>query len=205
MEVTLQQVSKRFGAQRVLKDTDLHLPAGSITGVTGPNGSGKSTLLQIIAGAIIPDNGEVIHMEQGQLVESDLVFRKLSIAAPYLNLYEDLKLDQALTSHTDFKKLSTGIGANEFFGLIELEHARHKRIRDLSSGMTQRLKLGLAILSDTSLLLLDEPGSNLDAQGIEWYHSLLQRYRSTRTVLVCSNREKEELKDCEQVISVIDL
>jgi ABC-type multidrug transport system ATPase subunit len=205
MKVVLDQVSKRFGAQRVLRNAGLVLESGSITGVTGPNGSGKSTLLQIIAGSLQPDDGTVTHEHNGVMIPEDGVFRTISIAAPYLNLYEDLSLNEALLTHTRFKQLRNNNTPRDFWGMVDLEHARNKQIRDLSSGMLQRFKLGLAIVSDTPLLLLDEPGSNLDAYGMEWYHNLLNDHTADRTVLVCSNREQEELSTCSEIIRIQEL
>lgn len=202
MKVVLQKVTKRFGAQTVLRNASLVLEKGSITGVTGPNGSGKSTLLQLIAGAIIPDAGNVEHFKDDKLLDPSTVFRNISIASPYLNMYDDLHLEEALSTHARFKPLIKEIDRNKFFELVKLEHAKSKPIRDLSSGMLQRFKLGLAILSDTSLLLLDEPGSNLDKSGLDWYHQLLTANKNQRTVVICSNREEEELRSCEEVIAM---
>ena len=205
MEVSLKQVSKRFGAQKVLHNAELTLRSGSVSGVTGPNGSGKSTLLQVIAGAIRPDSGSITHTLNGKKIAEDLVFEHVSIAAPFLNLYDDLSLAIALDTHIQFKPLLKGMNMDSFFERIMLTKAREKNIRDLSSGMLQRFKLGLAILCDTPLVLLDEPGSNLDEEGIAWYQRLLAQYRENRTVLICSNREQEELQHCDQLFSVTDL
>lgn len=205
MRVVLDKVSKRYGAQRVLEDAQLTLEPKTTTGITGPNGSGKSTLLKIIAGALIPDSGSVSHFLNGTMLKEEEVFRQVSIAAPYLNLYDDLSLGQSFDAHRKFKPLREDIGADGFFERVLLSDARKKSVRELSSGMLQRLKLGLAILSDTPLLLLDEPGSNLDAAGLAWYHDLLKEHGSERTILICSNREQEELKVCDEVLNVTEL
>ncbi len=205
MHVTLQQVSKRFGAQIVLSEVNLSLTPGSVTGIIGPNGSGKSTLLQVIAGALKPDTGSATYELNGAVFEPDEVFQYVSIAAPYLKLYEDLSLSMALDTHVGFKPLQAHITVDSFFDIVMLSNARNKNIRDLSSGMLQRFKLGLALLCDAPLLLIDEPGSNLDAAGITWYQELLSEYRKDRTTLICSNREQEELKSCDRVLVVTEL
>ncbi|NBQ48017.1 MAG: ATP-binding cassette domain-containing protein, partial [Sphingobacteriia bacterium] len=83
-------------------------------------------------------------------------------------------------------------------------HARHKFIRQYSSGMKQRLKLALALLADTPLLLLDEPLSNLDRSGAAWYQQMITDYTAKRTVIVCSNAIEEEHFFCERALDVMD-
>lgn len=205
MKVTLQKVSKRFGAQKVLKSVELSFPKGSITGLTGPNGSGKSTLLQIVAGSIKPDSGQVLYEFGNTKIEEDQIFRHVSISAPYLALYDDLSLGQALKTHLSFAQKSMSCSSSAFFQIVKLAGHEDKAIHSLSSGMLQRFKLGLAMLGNEALVLLDEPSSNLDQAGIEWMNELFEKYLSGRTVLICSNRSEEELKICDRVVDITTL
>ena len=92
---------------------------------------------------------------------------------------------------------------DEIIQLLGLEKSRQKEIRNFSSGMKQRLKLALAILSDVPCVLLDEPCSNLDRQGIAWYQELLSKYTLNRTLIICSNQEYE-YEICDKSISIMD-
>ena len=202
MRITLQQVSKSFGRETVLRDLSHILEPGSRTALLGPNGSGKSTLLQLIGGFSIPTKGTVTHELNGKVIEQEHVYRHISIAAPYMSLYEELSLREALASHRRFKPLRQNLAVEEVARIALLEKHLDKPVRDLSSGMKQRLKLVLAVLSDTSLLLLDEPTSNLDANGSAWFRELLEKNISERTLVVASNRQAEETFACSTSVDM---
>ena len=202
MQVTLQQAGKVFGREIVFRGLDHVFSPGSRTVVLGPNGSGKSTLLQVVAGAITPSTGRVEHLLHGSVVDPDQVYRHVSIAAPYLGLYEDLSLSETVETHQRFKPLRMGLGVRDLAHIAYLDQALDKPVRNFSSGMKQRLKLALAILSDTSLLLLDEPASNLDAEAVNWYQRLLDDHLDARTLLVCSNRQPAEHDRCDRELDI---
>jgi ABC-type multidrug transport system ATPase subunit len=204
MEITLRAVTKAFGREVVLQDLDRTLPTGSRTVLLGPNGSGKSTLLQLIAGAVLPTRGEVIHRLGTGTIADGEVYRHVSIAAPYLNLYEELSLRRAIELHHRLKPLQPGLDAPAVARAAYLEHALDKPIAQFSSGMKQRARLALAILSDTPLLLLDEPTGNLDAEGIAWFTRLVADHVRNRTLVVASNAQPQEHALCDQRIEVLN-
>ena len=202
MEVVLSNIAKHFGREVVFRGVDRTLATGSRTAILGPNGSGKSTLLQVIGGAIIPTEGAIQHQLRDRVLPQEEVYRHVAIAAPYLGLYEDLSLYQAITFHAAFKPFKPGISPADVARIAYLEAAMHKQVLHFSSGMKQRLKLALAILSDAPLLLLDEPTSNLDAQAISWYRSLVSEHVGQRTLVVASNHLVQEHELCDATIEV---
>lgn len=204
MHVVLTDIGKHFGREVVFQHVDLTLAAGSRTAILGPNGSGKSTLLQVIGGALIPTQGSITHHVGDQLIAQEEVYRHIAVAAPYLGLYEDLSLAQAIGFHARFKPLRGGLGVRDVARIAYLEKALDKPVLHFSSGMKQRLKLALAILSDTPLLLLDEPASNLDSEAIAWYQGLLREHVAGRTLLVASNRQAVEHDLCTSAIEITD-
>ena len=204
MEIRLQNITKQFGREVVFRDLSRTLASGSSTAILGPNGSGKSTLLQVIGGALVPTEGTIEHHLAGAKLEQEAVYRHVSIAAPYLGLYEDLSLAQTIEFHARFKPFRTGIPLSAVARTAYLEPALQKPVSNFSSGMKQRLKLALAILSDTPLLLLDEPASNLDAEAIAWYRKLLQQHADGRTILIASNRQEAEHDLCTARIEIGD-
>ncbi|MBL7951843.1 MAG: ABC transporter ATP-binding protein [Flavobacteriales bacterium] len=204
MNIRLQNIGKHFGREVVFQNVDLALASGSRTAILGPNGSGKSTLLQVIGGAIIPTAGDIGHHLGASRVPQEEVYRHVSIAAPYLGLYEELSLEQAIAFHARFKPLLAGINPQELARIAYLEKALHKQVLHFSSGMKQRLKLALAILSDTPLLLLDEPASNLDAEATAWYRDLLRAHIGQRTLVVASNRQAAEHDLCTAAIEIAE-
>lgn len=202
MEVTLSGIGKSFNREAVFRNVSLTLASGSRTALLGPNGSGKSTLLQTIAGALVPTAGTISHRLNGELLPADEVYRHVSIAAPYLGLYEELTLRQAIAFHARFKPLRQGIGEEDLARIAYLGAAMDKPVQHFSSGMKQRLRLALAILSDTPLLLLDEPASNLDTEGIAWFQALLAGHLDGRTLVVASNRQQAETQACADSIEL---
>jgi len=202
MDLRLTDITKHFGREVVFQGISLELASGSRTAILGPNGSGKSTLLQVIGGAIAPTEGHIQHRHAGTVILQEEVYRHVSIASPYLGLYEDLTLRQAVAFHHRFKPLRNALRPADVARTAYLEDALDKPILHFSSGMKQRLKLALAILSDTPLLLLDEPVSNLDAQATGWYRQLLAEHLDGRTLVVASNRQAMEHDMCAAAIDV---
>jgi ABC-type multidrug transport system ATPase subunit len=105
--------------------------------------------------------------------------------------------------HFKFKTYKTGIDKAAIIDLLNLPGSSNKLIRYFSSGMKQRLKLALAFCADTPILMLDEPTSNLDAQGVEWYLSLVQQFAKDRLTIICSNQE-HEYSFCQHRLSITD-
>lgn len=203
MEVTLRSVARNFGREVVFRGVDHVFAAGSRTALLGPNGSGKSTLLQVVGGALAPTDGTVEHRCDGRRVDPDAVYRRVAFATPYLGLYEDLSLRDALAFHHRLKPFRPGIAAADVARTAYLDRELDKPVRQFSSGMRQRLKLVLALLSDVPLLLLDEPTSNLDARGIAWFGDLLRDHLQGRTLLVASNRVDAETACCTAQLDVM--
>lgn len=204
LSVQLHKLGKKFNREWVFKNLDYKISSGQKLVVLGGNGSGKSTLLQVISGFVTPNQGEIIYEMGPNRVEPDLLKNHVAFASPYLQLIEDFTLLETVEHVTKFKPLMYCISTADFIEKIELPHAKNKTIKQLSSGMKQRLKLGLAILSQTPLLLLDEPVSNLDQKAIDWYKTMIENYTKEKTVIVCSNAIKEEYFFCDTSLNVTD-
>lgn len=136
-------------------------------------------------------------------VHVDKAFNYISIAAPYLELIEEMTLLEFMQFHGRFKPLLPGFSIPDIISEIGLNAAAHKQIRFYSSGMKQRVKLAQAIFSNVPCILLDEPCTNLDAAGFELYHHLVKEYCNNRLVIVSSNDE-QEYKFCQEKISIMD-
>lgn len=202
MQAALEGVAKQFSREKVFRGVDHVFRPGSRTALLGPNGSGKSTLLQVVAGALVPTEGRVEHVLGGRRVHPDEVYRCVSMAAPYLGLYEDLPLCEAIAMHARFKPFRQGVAVTDVARTAFLDAHWAKPVSHFSSGMKMRLKLALAILSDTPLLLLDEPASNLDVESIAWFRKLLMDHLDGRTLIVASNRQAEETFACTESLEI---
>lgn len=204
MQIELENIGRRFNREWIFRNINYTFKQGSSYAVLGANGSGKSTLLSVISGSLTPSEGNLRYKEAaGKLIEVEDVFLKLSLAAPYLELIEEFTLAEIIDFHFQFKSYFPGLNAPELISLLGLEKSKNKALKFFSSGMKQRTKLALAVCSDTPILLLDEPTSNLDAHGIEWYYSLIREFAQNRLLIICSNQE-HEYHFCENRIQVTD-
>lgn len=204
MTISLQQAAKRFKQNWIFKSLSTSFVIGEKYAITGPNGSGKSTLLQVLTGHVKLSVGTVEWSTENGLIEDPhLLHQYLSVAAPYLELIEEMTAEELLNFHFSFKRRRENIDNDAILSMTGLHDATHKQIQYFSSGMKQRLKLAQAFFADTPLLFIDEPCTNLDSQGIEMYHKLLQQYTTGRLVVICSNDE-EDIRACNHRIYLPD-
>lgn len=197
MKISLTDAGKRYNREWIFRHLTHTFHTGNNYAITGSNGSGKSTLLQVISGAL--------HISEGMIRLNDHpvedIYHLVSIAAPYLELIEEMTGKEFLTFHQSFKPFLEGYTPQEILTILELGHAADKQIRYYSSGMKQRLKLGQAILSNCPFVLLDEPCTNLDIKGIQLYHQLISSYTGDRCVIVSSN-DLTEYEFCTDRIDI---
>ena len=203
MTISLSDAGKRFNRDWIFRHFTYTFETGNAYAITGPNGSGKSTLLQVISGGMMINEGKMQWAITGNELANEQIYQHVSICAPYLELIEEMTLTEFLNFHQGFKPWLPGLSAKEIISIIGLEKAVHKQIRYYSSGMKQRVKLAQCILSDTMIVLLDEPCTNLDTAGIDLYHSLINKYCKHRLVAVSSNDETE-YKFCTHLININD-
>jgi ABC-type multidrug transport system ATPase subunit len=203
LNISLNNTGKRFNREWIFRKLDYRFLQGKSYAITGTNGSGKSTLLQIITGATLHSEGTIEYSsaQPNEIAVPENAYKKIAIAAPYLDLVEEMTATEFLTFHSSFKPLITSF--TEILSRVGLQKAADKQIRYYSSGMKQRLKLAQAFFSQTSVLLLDEPTTNLDEEGIEVYKNLWAQHTANRLVIVSSN-DKTEYENCNEVIRMGD-
>lgn len=199
MHITLTDTGKRFNREWIFRHFSIELIAGKQYAITGVNGSGKSTLLQVIAGSLMYNEGNVQYSISNVQCSGDHQYKYVSISAPYIELIEEMTANEFLSFHNTFKPLS--VNSEEALEIVQLSKAADKEIRYFSSGMKQRLRLAQALFSKTPVLLLDEPTTNLDADGIILYHQLIKNYTKNKLVVISSN-DKQEYDFCEEVIEM---
>ncbi|NND77691.1 MAG: ABC transporter ATP-binding protein [Flavobacteriales bacterium] len=200
MRIVLDNIAKRFSDQWIFRSVNLEFEKGKSYAILGANGSGKSTLLQVISGFIVPSKGDVSFIKD-KTIPKEKMYREIACAAPYMEVYEDLNLEEALSFQVKFKPLVKT--ENEI--LEELDLPINKKIADFSSGMKQKVKLALALFADVPVLLLDEPTSNLDAKAKEWYSKKVSEIKKDRLILVCSNYQELEYSFTDEQIKMEDL
>ncbi len=210
MNITLTNIGKSYNYDWIFRKVNYTFTNADNYVILGSNGSGKSTLLQVIAGNLIPSEGEIKylvqsssgHNEQTPAIENEEIYKHLSFASPYLELFEEFTLLESIEFQAQFKPFFDGLDTKKIIELTQLEKAQNKQLKYYSSGMKQRVRLALAVLSDTPLLLLDEPSSNLDKKAIEWYQNLIASYSKNRLIIVCSNQQEYEYPFCNKELHI---
>jgi ABC-type multidrug transport system ATPase subunit len=202
MTIDLKNAGRRFNQEWIFRDFTYQFITGGKYAILGPNGSGKSTLLSVLMGNLSPSEGSISYQEAKAIPVEDL-YKYISFAAPYLDLIEEFTLQETIEFHFKFKAFHQGMNADSVLDRLGLAKSQDKALKYFSSGMKQRTKLALACCSDTPILMLDEPTSNLDLQGMKWYKELIHEFTENRLVVVCSNQEAE-YGFCEHLIQVTD-
>lgn len=201
MQIELIHIEKKYNDELLFSNVNHTFSVPCKAALLGINGSGKSTLLQIISGYLSPSKGEVKFSMNEKEVSKDDIFSHVSICAPYLELIEEMTLKEFLAYHFAFKRKLMDI--NAMIAYIGLEKSKDKLIEKYSSGMKQRVKLAQAFLSDTPILLLDEPCTNMDEDGIALYEKLMSDFTSGRIVIIASN-DANETKHCTEKYYIKD-
>lgn len=203
MKILLENVGKRFNREWIFRGINLNLSSKNNYVILGRNGAGKSTFLQTIAGRYETSEG-LIRYENDTEIAVENIYKHLSICAPYLELYEEYSLTESIELQQNFKPFAPQITSTDIPELLQLNHAKDKPLKYYSSGMKQRVKLGLAILADCPLLLLDEPTNNLDKKGIDWYQKTIEQYATDKLIVVCSNDQPHEFEFCNETLNIED-
>jgi len=204
LQIELQQVSKRYRYEWILRKMDYRFSDMGSYAILGHNGSGKSTLMQLLSGFLSPSSGKVVFSLKDKVLDINSVYKHVSFAAPYTELIEELTLEESVQFHQNFKPLISGMTTATVLDLLKLpQSARQKPVQFFSSGMKQRLKLALAFLSDTPVLLLDEPTITLDREGVAWYGHLLEQYALGKRLVVIASNVEEDLAGCQERVDIL--
>ncbi len=200
--LVLEKIGKRYRSEWIFKNVSFVFEQGKRYALLGHNGSGKSTLMQIVSGFLTPSRGRLTWFLGEEKQNLDHFYTQISFAAPYIELIEELTLEEAIVFHQKFKPFSQNFDTNAVIKLLDFPKGNvHKQVRYFSSGMKQRLKLVLALCADTPIILLDEPTTNLDAQGIDWYRNLILTLTKDKIFIVASNI-LQDYDFCEERILV---
>jgi len=191
MNIEISNLGKRYNNHWIFRKVNYTFQSTKKYAITGPNGSGKSTLLQTLGNFILQNEGSIRFEINGTEIPPEKIHRHISIAAPYLDLIEEMTLNEFLNFHQKMKGWLPHINNEMIVDLINLSDAVNKQIRYFSSGMKQRVKLAQAIFSNATFVLLDEPATNLDKPGIAVYRKLIHEFMHDRLLIVSSNDEQE--------------
>lgn len=199
LSIQVTDLSKRFNREWIFKNLNHTFQSGKTYAITGPNGSGKSTLLQILWGQLPQTSGSLTFSSEGKIIPIEDIFKHVAIATPYMDLIDELTLEEHIRFHFKMRSMRPGLNLESILDKLYLAHARNKNIANFSSGMKQRLKLGLAFYTEASVLFLDEPGTNLDEQAFNWYQENLNQSTRDKLVFIASNLRNEYPEGAELI------
>ncbi len=148
LTIRATNLGKRFNREWIFRNLNFQFTSPNTYAIVGPNGSGKSTLMQVLWGQMPPSAGSIVYSNSGTEIPVEEVYKNLSIATPYLDLIEELTLQEQLEFHFALKKTRDNLSIVDILAKMELSHAKDKAISNFSSGMKQRTKLALAFFTE---------------------------------------------------------
>jgi ABC-type multidrug transport system ATPase subunit len=187
MKIEVENLGKKFRNEWIFRDFNQSFTLGNTYAIIGPNGSGKSTLLQVISNYIPANEGITKYFDGEITVEIDNIYKYISYSSPLLELIEEFSLTELLAFHLNLKPFFENKTAEEFIRIIGFQNQENKQIKYFSSGMKQKLKLGLCLFSNTPILFLDEPTTNLDLKTKEWFIENINLIKEKKIIFLASN------------------
>ncbi len=199
VKVEIDHVSKRIGPQLVLDGITMTLHGGQAAGLKGVNGAGKTMLMRLIAGLILPTEGEV--RIDGRVLGRDMEFPEragILIESPAFlehdSGYQNLKLLASIRREADDKRI------RETLERVGLDPEDKKKYKKYSLGMKQRLGIAAAILEKPDILILDEPVNALDSDGADMVREVIREEKERGALIVMSCHDADFLNEMTDVI-----
>ncbi|MDZ7658346.1 ABC transporter ATP-binding protein [Fodinibius sp.] len=200
--LSVKQLKKSFGPNIIFSDVSFDHQSTAL-GIAGSNGSGKSTFLKCIGGLLPPSSGDIAWKDNGTALNKTALKNKLGYAAPYINLYNELSCRENLEFISKMRHQSNYVKTIDLWiSKVGLKHALDQPFGKLSTGQQQRLRLASALFHDPDILLLDEPGSNLDEEGRNLITEIVTAFDTPEKVIIIASNNPDELSLCERIFSI---
>ncbi|MGX7150824.1 ABC transporter ATP-binding protein [Enterococcus ureasiticus] len=192
MNITANQITKKYGETTALQSVSFDFPKNSIVGVVGHNGSGKTTLLEILCGLRKEDGGKMN-------VKIDKKYKsKLGVVLQNNAFYDDAKVIELLKLFSSFYKESVDI--DELMDITQIKEYSHKFYKDLSGGMKQKVNIALALLNNPEIMILDEPTTGLDPIARKELWDIVHRFAKENIVFLSSHYMDEVESNCTHIL-----
>lgn len=195
-------VSKRFGSLIAVDNVDLTIQPGEFLALLGPNGAGKTTLIEMIEGIQDPDSGSIEILGMRWSEQEKQIRQKIGVALQETRFYDRLTVEETLRMFGTFYQARNRI--EEILGIIRLKDKRNTYTMGLSGGQRQRLALGVALLNEPTLLLLDEPTTGLDPNARRDVWAILQDLKSRGVTMILTTHYMEEAENLCERITIMD-
>lgn len=206
IELSAENISKSYSGKIIFKNFSINLKLGDSVSILGRNGSGKSTLIKLLTGLIASNKGKVILKVNGSTVPQNLWYSQIGLISPYLNLYDELTGIENLEFFCSLRNNSRDDMKEKidfYLNKVSLFDKRNEPLKNYSSGMKQKLKLIFAIINEPGILYMDEPRSNLDAEGIDIICQTAEEQKKNGILIVATN-DADDIQLCEKSINIED-
>lgn len=202
LQLTASQIAKTFNRRTIFRNISFSIGARQTLLITGRNGSGKSTLVKIISNVLSPTEGTVRVTTGGESQERAVHSSLIGLVSPYLQLYEEFTAEENLRYALSIRgRTADRARIHDLLRMVFLFERKDDPVRTFSSGMKQRMKYAFALVHTPPILILDEPTSNLDAEGIGMVKEILARHVQEGILVVATN----DLTDVEHYDERVDL
>jgi len=205
--LAVKNVRKNYGSLQALAGVSLEVRAGEIYGLLGPNGAGKSTLVSIISGLLEPSAGEVVIAGESLLREPERAKRSLGVVPQEISVYEELSAEENLRFFGSLYGMRGKRLSERVYEVLEwtgLQAWRRQPASKFSGGMKRRLNLGVAIVHQPRVLLLDEPTAGVDVQGRLAIHDLIREFARTGAAILLTTHDLYEAESLCDRVGIID-
>ncbi len=198
--IQLKGVIKSFGDLQAVKGIDLQIRQGEYVALLGPNGAGKTTLIEMIEGIQTPDQGEIVLLGKTWKRDSAALHAEIGLSLQETKFIDKLRVGETARLFASFYKLSAK-RVDEVLELVNLTEKKNAYVSNLSGGQRQRLALGIALLNNPKIILLDEPTTGLDPTSRREIWTILQELKQRGTTMILTTHYMEEAQVlCERIL-----
>ena len=202
--IEVKNVWKSFKTVQAVRGIDLNIARGQFVALLGPNGAGKTTLVEMIEGIQKPDSGEIKIMGKKWKGNEDELHRIIGLSLQETRFIDKLRVSETLKLFAAFFNLGSE-KVDEIIDIVGLEDKRKSYVVNLSGGQRQRLAIGIALLNDPVILLLDEPTTGLDPNARREIWDILQSLRKkSETSMILTTHYMEEAEYLCEYIVIMD-
>ena len=202
--IEVKNVWKSFKTVQAVKGIDLHIPEGQFVALLGPNGAGKTTLVEMIEGIQKPDRGEISIMGKKWKGNEDELHKIIGLSLQETRFIDKLRVSETLLLFARFFNLGRE-RVKEIIDIVGLEEKNKSYVVNLSGGQRQRLAIGIALINNPAILLLDEPTTGLDPNARREIWEILKTLKaSAKTSMILTTHYMEEAENLCDYIIIMD-
>jgi len=205
MDIVVENLTKKYGAQRAVDDISFRVKTGEILGFLGPNGAGKTTTMKAITTFLTPNEGNIKVGEFSIHEQPDDIKKNIGYLPENNPLYSEMPVIDYLKFVAELQGIEKSKTRDKILDMINvcgLEGEKHKKIGELSKGYKQRVGLAQALIHDPKVLILDEPTAGLDPNQIVEIRELIKKIGREKTVILSSHILAEVEATCDRILII---